>query len=285
MLSYLYYDTISEHILLKACLVLSGILLLVVFFADLISFFVSNKESDFKKNTRSLISRMRYLGLFLLVVCLFFGIIIYISDNKVVMSSDIYSRLKDGSEHDSTETPIIFGEESILKRGNIKLSDESSYKLAYNYLLINTSISNNSQRTITIKFRDAVTLDLIEFIPYDQLDVKSLDFNDIGAGDYYYPISFVFSANTGNVKQELEKVYDDKNGLRNTPLNTNGSYEIDPNETREINIEMTLHDEGYYRFRYSISYYEKGEKKTKVFKECEFIYKELSWKDAHSENE
>ena len=306
LLEYQFYDTIAEHLFLRVCFYATVLMFGCMILTDIISF-KNNLQGlkYFLRGMRYAcfvaFAVCLLAGLYFRIEDnkveitgeMVSGTESNIEEFTVASSesvdteqdsfTDTLSFFEDGSvsnisEEDTTSNiPGIADDDSLLElEGYINSSDgffikkdgslNSFYRITSVYTYIAT-ISNYSQRSIEINVKDAVTLELLEFIPYDQLDLEVVpEGADIG----FFPIIFHFGMDTNKRIQKVLRVTEN-----DVDVDRNVYYTVEPNEIRKLSMEVSFQEEGLYRFQFSVNYYKKGVKYTYTFPECTCVFKEL----------
>lgn len=253
---YQFYDDIAQHLLLRvsfcAVLVFSAIVLLINAIQTI--FFKKSKS-------RYLLRGMRYLCILAFVVCLSVGIIVHNIESTVKVSC--YGTINGYSE---------------FNNGDL-------YELVEEHYTISATIWNNSSKSIQIKPKDVVSLELIEFKPYQQLDIKNNYSISIGADGLINPIVFVYNVDTDSVLQKYENI---SYGLKSI-LNNDSFLVVEPNDISELMVHVYMKEEGSYKYRVKVNYHMNGEKYSKTISEITCIckagpYKELTEADDSDYN-
>ena len=206
--------------------------------------------------------------------------------SKLVIDERDFSSFNSADIHDyetdfSTETAqesmnelIPIKETFISSYGDVTLLEGDIYNRIEHEYIFSATISNNSQRSIELKVMDAVSLELLEYIPYDQLYVQTENYGFAGKGDsvIQHPLLYTYDMDIGATLQKAKSVYEDNTFNESNEITDNQSYYVmQPNDIKEIYIYVNLKKKGYYRFKIGINYYVKGEKNSYTFPECECI--------------
>ena len=302
LLGYQYYDTIAEHQLLKVWFYVSIFLTACMILIDVLC--INHNEKNIKSFLRGIryACIVSFIGCF--IVGVLFRIEdnkikitgeTYSTSGSSVEESEIGTLDSSAVGNDLPDSTVSFEDISTISsastdetvsdelgiidddseleldgllggsEGFLTLSNgEWYYRISSEYGFMAT-ISNNSQRSIEVKVKDAVSLELIEFIPYDLLDIN----NESMGGDIgLYPIVFDFDMDTSTDFQKMVSVTENGEAVSEDVY-----YIVEPNEIRNLSMRVSFQDEGLYRFRFSINYYKNGAKYSYQFPESSCIFK------------
>lgn len=302
LFGYQYYGVIAEYPYLTYLFYAACILGVCLLFWDIAVLLLGDIKEQSKKIDR-VINWMKIICIAMFLVCMCLGVVCYIKDSEVKViftegkhdeslhadsSENAISRRDDdglaiesNSSEDGNESSIeasitpynynpASNDDSIGLKGYsggaggfIRLLDGRSLYLltaSYGYSI---EIINSTQRPIEFRCEDAVSVDLLEFIAYKDLEFEEpLIFS--GGDDVYYPKAFSLqlSGDLGLHKAMMnadEKIHKD------------GYFTVAKDDIDKFSITTFLQDEGYYRFCYVVTYYKNGEKHTMKSPECECV--------------
>lgn len=232
---YPFYDEIMRHPFLHVFFNIVIVYTAFILLTNIILLFFSRHKSNHS------LSVMLNICIVACVVCGIAGFLVGLQENTVRISC-----------YDSAYAISEF-------------SNGDLYKIAEEEYCISVTITNNSSRSLQIKARDVVSLELLEFTPYNQLDIKN-NYSWANGGDgLQNPLEFIYYMDTDSTLQNCENV------LYNFETVTNDAfYVMHPNDIKELLLCISLKEEGYYKLRVSINTYDNGKKYTdKVFNlEC-----------------
>ena len=129
----------------------------------------------------------------------------------------------------------------------VLFSAASSYVPYYSF-----DIQNNSEKTLYFNDNEAVEVDLIEFIPYDELNIVS---SSGGADGWNDPTEFELNMSTDLGIQYARPMVDGKQKKANE-----GFLSIESNKMDRFMLRIYPEEKGYYRFIISINYIYNNEK-------------------------
>ena len=296
LLAYQFYDTISEHLFLRCWFYATLIIIACMVVTDIIS--LNNEAQGLKSFLRGIRYVCFFALAGCLLAGIYFRIEdnkVVITGKTDSNSSTNY---EESTEEITVPTPIEQGssyvtdiledrstisgvsaeeiedsdvgaadDDSALELtgdlagsdGFVTLSNGQWFYRIYSDYGYTATISNYSQRSIEINVKDAVTLELLEYIPYDQLEIES---DSMGGDIGFYPIVFNFDMDTTSDIQKVASVTEN-----DEPVADDFYYIIEPNEIRKLSMKISFKEAGLYRFRFSINYYKKGVKYTHDFPE------------------
>lgn len=238
-IGYPFYDEIIQHPFLRLFLYVIILYSAVIETINIIQLsFLGQGKSHYSLRV------LRYIYIFACIGCFFVGFIVHLQESTVIITC-----------------------RSFLE-GVSEFSNGDLYELTEETCSISTTITNSSSRSIQIRVQDVVSLELLEFVPYDQLDIKDNYTCSIGADGLQTPIEFVYYIDTDSTIQNCESIFYNLEYVAHDAY-----YILHPNDIKELSVNMHLREEGYYKFRVSINYYEKGKKYTDILSEHECICK------------
>lgn len=133
-------------------------------------------------------------------------------------------------------------------------------------------IQNNSEKSLYFNDGDSVSVNLLEFIPYDELNIVQ---SSGGADGWNNPTEFELNMST-QIGQQIAKPFED-----GSPKTLNGGYiSIDANQMDRFMLKIFPEEKGYYRFTITINYQYNNKtftEESEVYRTvCEKGLKELS---------
>lgn len=230
-----FYDEIIRHPFLRVSFGVVIVYTAIIFLTNIVLLFFCRHKSNYSLRV------MWYICIVVCIVCDFAGLFVHFQESTVRISC-----------YDSAYAISEF-------------SNGDLYKIAEEEYRISVTITNNSSRSLQVKAKDVVSLELLEFTPYSQLDIIN-NYSWANGGDgLQNPLEFIYYMDTDSTLQNCESISDNFASVTNDAF-----YVIPPNDIKELLICVKLKEEGYYKLRVSINTYDNGKKYTdKVFNlEC-----------------
>ena len=133
-------------------------------------------------------------------------------------------------------------------------------------------IQNNSEKPLNFNDSDTVSVDLLEFIPYDELNIA---WSSGGADGWINPTEFELNLTT-QIGKQFAVPFENGN-----PKVINGGYiSIDANQMDRFMLKIFPEEKGYYRFTITLNYIYNNKKHSHTTNEyrivCEKGLSELS---------
>ena len=259
-LAYPLYNGIIKEILFLRFLVTIDIVLVLILLAYLLINFTYTKYV--KKSVPIYSKKILLVGAFLavmLILCLLIGVFLEINNvPKTRIETDIVIADETGAKHEK-ELYALYG--CVLDDG--RHCTEMSVTNDDLVPIFMFDITNGKKEAVLINDYDAVVVDLLEFIPYEDLNIIQ---HSGGADGWKQTIAFRLDMSPELGRQAA------------TPLIEGNEKEISgdmislsENEVKRLKLKIYPEEKGFYRFKVIVNYKQGGEYKCYETEEYNYV--------------